>query len=125
MHGEVFYNPGKSFKRAVWRIGDGWMIDIWNHIWMPEVGQSRVISPRNGAGVEKVCKLFHPNSKDWDSGLIQNLFHPWEAETIMKIYVNEVSIEDVLVWPLSPDGNYLVKSAYRLLATEVTNGLPS
>lgn len=59
------------------------------------------------------------------SGLIKNLFYPWEADMIMKIHVSKVSTQDVLVWPLSPDGNYSVKSAYRLLATEVKHGLPS
>ena len=112
-------------KGAVWRVGDGRMIDIWSHSWLPDVGQSRVISPRDGARVEKVCDLFYPNSKIWDSRLIQHIFYPWEAEKIMKIHVSEVSTEDTLVWPLSSDGNYSVKSAYRLLATKVTNGLPS
>ncbi|KAF3957884.1 hypothetical protein CMV_017146 [Castanea mollissima] len=40
-------------KGAVWIVGDGWMIDIWSHKWLPDLGQSRVILPRNGAGVEK------------------------------------------------------------------------
>lgn len=73
----------------------------------------------------KVCDLFYPNLRQWDSGLIQNLFCLWEAEMIMKIHVSEVSTEDVLVWPLSSDGNYSVKSTYRLLATERINGFPS
>ena len=84
-----------------------------------------MISPRIDAGAVKVCDLFYPNSKLWDLGLIQQIFHPWEAEKILKIHVSEVSSEDTLVWPLSPDGDYSVKSAYRLLATEVTNGLLS
>ena len=62
-------------KRAVWRVGDGQMIDIWSQSWLSDVGQSRVISPKNGAGVEKVYDLFYPNSKVWDSRLIQNLFY--------------------------------------------------
>ena len=101
------------------------MIDIWSHSWLPDVGQSRVILPRSGAGAEKVCDLFYPNSKIWDPGLIQHIFYPWEAEKILNIHVSEVNTEDTLVWPLSPDGDYSVKSAYRLLTAEVTNGLPS
>ena len=90
----------------MWIVGDGRMIDIWSHKWLPDLGQSRVISPRNGARVEKVCELFYPSTKIRDSGLIQDRFYPWEAEMIRKIYVSEVSNEDALVWPLSPDGNY-------------------
>ena len=112
-------------KGAVWRVGDGRKIDIWSHSWLPDVGQSKVISPRIGAGAEKVCDLFYPNSKIWDLGLIQHILYPWEAEKILKIHFNEISTEDTLVWPLSPNGDYSIKSAYRLLAIEVTNGLPS
>ena len=112
-------------KGAVWRVGDGRKIDIWSHSWLSDVGQSIVISPRIDAGAVKVCDLFYPNSKLWHPGLIQQIFHPWEAEKILKIHVSEVSSEDTLVWPLSQDGDYSVKSAYRLLATEATNGLLS
>ena len=112
-------------KGDVWRVGDGQKIDIWSHRWLPDVGQSKVISPRNDTDAGKVCDLFYPNSKLWDPGLIQHMFHPWEAEKILKIHVNEVSSEDMLVWPLSPDGDYSVKTAYILLAIEVMNGLPS
>ena len=84
-----------------------------------------MISPRNDAEAGKVCDLFYPNSKLWDPELIQRTFHPWEAEKILKIHVSEVNSEDMLVWPFSPDGDYSVKTAYRLLATEVINGFPS
>ena len=63
--------------------------------------------------------------QDRDPGLIQHIFYPWEAEKIMRIHVSAVNTENMLVWPLSPVGEYSVKSAYRVLAAEVTNGLPS
>nr|POE82541.1 pentatricopeptide repeat-containing protein [Quercus suber] len=99
------------------------MIDIWSHKWLLDLGQSRVISPRNGAGVEKVCELFYPSTKIWDSGLIQELFYPWETEMIVKIYVNEVSNEDAMVWPLSLDGNYLVKYKHMNYSAPLIYGL--
>lgn len=111
-------------KGAIWRVGDGWMVDIWNHRWLPDPGQRRVVSPRNGASVEKVCDRFYPNTKLWDIELLQDLFYPWEVDLIKKIYVSAVSNKDVLVWPLSLNGNYSVKSAYRLLDTEVVNSFP-
>lgn len=53
-------------KGVFWRVGDGRMIDIWSHKWLPDPGQSRVVLPRNGVRVEKVCDLFYPNTKIWD-----------------------------------------------------------
>ena len=32
---------------------------------------------------------------------------------------------DYLVWPLSPDGSYTIKTAYHMLASEVLNSSPS
>ena len=32
---------------------------------------------------------------------------------------------DYLVWPLSPDGSYTVKTAYHMLASEVLHSSPS
>ena len=52
-------------------------------------------------------------------------FLPLGSKKIMRIHVSAVNTEDTLVWPLSPDGEYSVKSTYRMLAVEVTNGLPS
>ena len=37
---------------------------------------------------------------------------------IKRIYVHDGDGDDVLVWPLTPDGNYTVRSAYRMLAAE-------
>ena len=72
MHGEVSYNPGKSFKRGLCgeseMVGDGRKIDIWSHRWLPDVGQSKVISARNDVEARKVCDLFYPNSKLWNLG---------------------------------------------------------
>ena len=34
-------------------------------------------------------------------------------------------MEDLLIWPHTTDGSYLVKSAYQLLAAEVRSALPS
>ena len=37
---------------------------------------------------------------------------------IKRIYVHDGDGEDVLVWPLSPNGDYTVRSAYRMLAAK-------
>ena len=44
---------------------------------------------------------------------------------VSQIQVSEVGEEDFLVWPLTSDGNYSVKSAYCLLDSEEGKADPS
>ncbi|XP_050290307.1 uncharacterized protein LOC126728544 [Quercus robur] len=44
---------------------------------------------------------------------------------IKQIYVHEAGGDNVRVWPLTPDGNYSVRSAYRMLAADGNNQNPS
>ena len=112
-------------KGAIWRVGDGRNIDIWDHNWLPEPGRSRVVSPKIDEGLNRVCDLFYPNTKIWNWEVLQNSFYPWEAEAIRNIYVSEMCNTDCLVWPKTADGCYSVKFTYQMLATEVINEEPS
>ena len=50
--------------------------------------------------------------------LLNNIFYPWEAEEISRIHVSPHCRTDVYVWPLTSNGDYFVKSAYKMLALE-------
>lgn len=91
-----------------------------NQRWLPESTSGLIVSPRTGASINKVSDLFHINSKQWNFGFIDSVFYPWEAEMIKGIYVSEECNEDVLVWPLSPNGEYSVWSAYRMPSSTTT-----
>ena len=84
-----------------------------------------VVSPRQGAEISRVHELFYPDTRVWDPGLLERCFLPWEAKMIKRIYVHDGDGEDVLVWPLSPNGDYTVRSAYRMLAVEEFSQNPS
>lgn len=77
------------------------------------------MSSRTDASINTVSDLFHPNSKAWNSNLIESLFCPWETTVINRIHVSEVSNVDTLMWPLTPDEEYSIKTAYRLLESSV------
>lgn len=50
-------------KGAVWRVGDGRSINIWEQRWVPNLSTSKVVSPRSNSHVTWVSELFLPNSK--------------------------------------------------------------
>ena len=102
-------------KGAVWRVGNGESIKIWEHKWLLELSNSFVVSPRFDTEVSFVKDLFVVGRRVWDSGLVHRLFLPWEAKLIQRILVSEESVADLLIWPLTPTGDYNVWSAYRML----------
>ena len=112
-------------RGAIWRVANGFSIDVWNHRWLLESGHSKIISPRRDAEVSRVHGLIYPDTTVWDPGLSERWFLPWEAEMIKHIHVSEAGRDDMLVWPLTPDGNYSVRSAYRMLATKSNSHNPS
>ena len=69
----------------------------WDHQWLPESRCSRIISPRAGSAVDRVCELFYPNSRVWDPRKLATCFLPWEAEKVRGIYVGEDEVGDVLI----------------------------
>ena len=52
-------------------------------------------------------------------------FLPWEAEIVSQIQVCMVGKEDVLIWPLTIDGEYSVRSAYHFLVAAEDYLVPS
>ena len=101
-------------KGAVWRIGDRKGIDIWDQKWLPDLAYNKVVSPIIDTQINKVCDLFLPNSKVWNEDLINTMFYPWEASVINSTILSEGEENDTLVWPLTPDGLYSVRTAYRV-----------
>ena len=114
--GGVFYKRGMSSIK-VW-CGEWGMENlskIWEHKWLPKLSKSKVVSPRTDTDVIFMKDLFLAGRRVWDPGLVQQLFLPWEADLIRRIPMCEESIADLLIWPLTPTGDYSVQSAYRML----------
>ena len=67
----------------------------------------------------RVYELFVPHTKIWDLGKLDLCFLPWEVEIVSQIKVCMDGEEDVMIWPLTANGEYSVRSAYHfLVATE-------
>ena len=112
-------------KGAIWRVGSGQMIDVWHHRWLPDLNHSKIISPNANNDVSRVCDLLLPSTRTWDPGRLASYFLPWETDMVRKIQVCTDGEEDILIWPLTADGDYSVRSAYRMLVDNESQSLPS
>jgi hypothetical protein len=102
--------------------GDGAAINIWQDKWIPSHNGHKVISPPNTlqAGA-KVCELLSP-SFSWNTELIEEIFLPFEAESIKQIPLVGVNKLNRLIWAQSPNGCFSVQSAYHMLVEESRKG---
>lgn len=62
--------------------------------------------------MSRVSDLFYPDTRIWDPGKLEETFYPWESKMMSRIQVCEGSAEDLLVWPLTSDCSFSVRSAY-------------
>lgn len=47
---------------------------IWDHSWLPESGMSRMVLPKLDVGLNRVCDLFYPSTKNLECGGAAELF---------------------------------------------------
>ena len=57
-------------------------------------------------------------------GLVQRFFLPWEVDLICRIPGCEEPAADLLIWPLTPTGDYSVRSAYHILESNARKDNP-
>ena len=101
-------------RGARWRLGNGKDISIWQHHWLPSEGGGCVLSHQQDQSFQAVQDLFMPSSRRWNEEQIDVNFYTWEAAVIKGIHVSQAVDLDMLVWPLTSDGMYSVRSVYRL-----------
>ena len=106
-------------KGARWRVGSGEAISVWNDAWLPSTTHPR-IEAQVVPGFEdlKVSALIDPAMKKWDLNMLNGLFTTQEVELISSIPLCPNVVEDVIVWPFTPSGNYTVRSGTRFLTTD-------
>jgi len=92
-------------KRAIWLVENGHMIDFWNHRWLLDPNYSKNVSPRASSTVNRVSDLFYTNTRIWDPGRLKSNFYLWKAEMVSKIHVSEAWANDILIWPLTSNGD--------------------
>jgi ribonuclease HI len=107
-----------------WIVGNGANIKVMNDSWLRERNNSWVQSPQiQGVHNLTVNELMLPNSREWDYDKITSLFPPSVANCIFDIPLVDDFEEDKLIWQDSVDGQYKVRSGYKLLVNATGSGL--
>ncbi|KAF4391976.1 hypothetical protein F8388_004305 [Cannabis sativa] len=97
---------------ARWRVGNGRTIRVWQEKWLPRPNGTIVNRPFEVNPNTTVSSLLN-NKDEWNIDTLNNYFHKEDVPWILGIPIDTHS-EDMLIWPFTKDGNYIVKSGYRV-----------
>jgi hypothetical protein len=100
-------------KGSVWRVGSGDGVRIWGDRWLPGPQNHCIISsPPTNTSISHVSHLIDSDMRVWKAGLVNEIFLPHEATTILGIPLSQRHHTDCLVWGATKNGVYLVRSGY-------------
>lgn len=116
MRGEVFRQQNRSSRGAL--DGDlemGVSLHIWKDRWIPNLDSFKVISPYVAqSGGEMVSSLLDADKRNWDVVKVRSIFLPHEAEVVLGIRISFEMPADSIFWAWTPNGKFIVKSAYKV-----------
>lgn len=96
------------------RIGNGEDTNIWADMWLPRDDCRKPVTPRGQIVVQKVSELINPLTGNWDAELVRELFWPQDVNTILALPLFE-DFEDSWAWHFAGNGQFSVKTAYRMI----------
>lgn len=98
-----------------WNIGNGVKVRIWDDKWMPTPSSYNEASPwlplSNGDFVS--CLTDH-ELHAWKADAVHCTFLPHEAQVTLGIPLSSFPTKDRLVWAITPNGAFFVRSAYHV-----------
>jgi hypothetical protein len=101
-------------KGIIKRIGNGRGTQFVRDQWIPRNEGLKITHIKKNSRRRWVNQLFLPGTKTWNVEHLRQLFHEHDVEAIMGINVPEQDTEDRVAWHYESNGNFSVKSAYRL-----------
>ena len=107
-----------------WRIGNGKVVSIWQHQWLPRKHPPQVLSPMvESLADARVALLINESTRQWHTELIDGIFSSVEADLIKSIPLSLCEAEDTLFWTFTNSSVYNSKSGYRFLKIEAQTEL--
>ena len=89
------------------------MIHIWDDKWLPTPSTYKVVSPPKDFGdFPMVSALIDTDTKRWKRDRLENIFLPFEVETILNIPISFHLPDDSIIWVGNKKGSFSIKNAY-------------
>ena len=88
--------------------GNGKLIHIWDDKWLPTPTTYKVISPPKDFGdFPMVLSLIDEDTKRWRRDRLDEIFLPFEVETILNIPISHHLPKDSIIWMGNKKRNFL------------------
>ncbi|KAL0010846.1 hypothetical protein SO802_005954 [Lithocarpus litseifolius] len=98
-----------------WRVGDGFSINVYRDRWIPNYPTNKPLSSvRVDEEEVLVSSLINHDLQVWRRDFIMANFNREEGEAICDILLSRRHVPDSVYWKHSKDGNFTVKSAYKV-----------
>ncbi|XP_075670123.1 uncharacterized protein LOC142639871 [Castanea sativa] len=102
-------------KGRCWRVGNGASIQVLKDYWPPNQPTKKVLfQPEDEIWEWRVSDLIDWQNHQWDKEIIEALFHLFDVKAILKVPLSRRVVQDALVWTLTKNGRYTVKSGYHV-----------
>lgn len=98
-----------------WRIGPGDDIVIVDRLWLASKENSFIMTRSTSIENQSVRALMHTDRRAWDWEIIIDIFHEQDQDYIRATHIEVDLDRNVLQWEREISGQYIVKSAYKLL----------
>jgi hypothetical protein len=98
------------------RIGDGASTRIWTENWIPRCASMRPFACLSADPPSMVSEIIDHTNATWNRQVLEQVFIAADTQAILSIPVCTVQMEDYWAWNYEKNGNFSVRSAYRMLA---------
>lgn len=95
---------------SVWKVGDGAMVEIENHRWLPRPACFQ----RDGPRPRMVGELVDEVTRQWDREKIAYWFEPHTCSDILRITLNNMHAKYALTLKENKSKSFTVKTAYKV-----------